>query len=113
MNKPNEQTIKRLWQTLLITMAAAATFHLIIVAITAGYKHDMGFLNPLDFLGLSVVFPQYRNSQTAAGFGWLALTALFFGILYIGFHYHLYLAIIRDSKVVKQITKVTSRLKSK
>ena len=100
-------------QALVITMSLAVIFHLCIVTITSIIKHDVSYLNPLDFLGLSIVFPQYRESHAAAAAGWLALTSLFFGVLYIGFHYHLYVSIIKESRVGQKLSEVTARLTPK
>lgn len=106
----NSHVAKKIWQTLLITLSLAACFHLIIATITAIIQQNLDYLNPLDFLGLSAIFPQYRTSAVAAAGGWAILVAVFLVIFYISLHYHLYLSIIRESKVGKKITEVSHKL---
>lgn len=95
----NKENTRKALIALVATLATAAVFHLTLVSIMAIYKHSLAYLNPLDFLGVSILLPQYRDSRTAAGLGWLTLVILFFCILYIGARYHIYVALIRDSKV--------------
>ena len=99
-----KQNFTGAFNALVITFAFAAMFHLILVAVVSLVKHDMSFLNPLDFLGVSILYPHYRNSQLWAGIGWTTLAVLFFTVLYLRIHYHLYIAIIKESVVGKKFT---------
>ncbi len=98
---------------MVITFAFAAMCHLLLVAVVALAKRDMGYLNPLDFLGISILFPEYRESKMVASIGWAALSLLFLTILYLRVHYHVYVAIIRESKVGRRLTKTTKNLSKK
>jgi hypothetical protein len=104
---------RTLFQSLLTTIAIAATFHLFIVSIVAVIKRSISYINPLDFLGLSTVFPEYRTSRIAALGGWLILMGVFFGVLYVTIHYHLYLSIIQESKMHKRFKAVSKNIKKK
>lgn len=103
---------KKLVQSLLITIAIAATIHICIVGIMALVKQSISYINPLDFLGISYVIPEYRESRTAALIGWLVLLSLFGGVLYVSIHYHLYLSVIRDSRMHQKFKAVSKTIKS-
>ena len=107
----NKKNLTRAFYALVTTLALAAVFHLLLVAVVALAKRYMSYLNPLDFLGISILFPDYRYSMVASGIGWFVLAILFFTILYIRIHYHLYVAIIRES--TNKITKTTKELRKK
>lgn len=103
---------RKIWQALLITMAIAATIHLCIVGLVALVKQSVSYINPLDFLGISYVIPQYRESSMAALIGWIILVSLFFGVLYASIHYQFYLSIIRESKVHQTLKAVGKSIKT-
>lgn len=109
----NKKNAAKAFNAMVITFAFAAMCHLMLVAFVAVAKQDMGYLNPLDFLGISILFPTYRESRMVAGIGWLALALLFLTILYIRIHYHVYVAIIRESKVGRRFSKTTKDLRKK
>ena len=95
---------------MVITFAFAALCHLLLVVIVSILKRDISYLNPLDFLGVSILYPHLRNSMFVTAIGWVILSVLFFTIMYVRVHYHLYIAIIRDrtdklSKTTKEISK--------
>ena len=104
---------RKIVQAFLITMTVAVVFHLVVVSITAIIKRHISYLNPLDFLGLSIVWPQYRDSPVAAFSGWMVIFVIFGVTFYLTTHYHLYLALIRETKVGKKFTQVTNKLQSK
>lgn len=107
-----QENLKKAINALVVTFAIAALFHLTTVTAVAIYQHSLSYLNPLDFLGVSILFPQYRESRLVAGFGWLVLVMLFFFILLIRVRYHVYVALMRETKVGKRISKVSYGLKA-
>lgn len=109
----SRENLKRAFNALVVTMAFAAMFHLLLVSVAALIKHSMSYLNPLDFLGISILLPQYRDSTVVAAVGWLILSALFFFILYMRLHYHVYVAVVRESRLGVQITTTTRKLRKK
>lgn len=63
--------------TMVFTMFIGATFHLTIVGIFAVIRTDFSLINPIDFLGLTTIAPELRNSSTALLMGWLVLVILY------------------------------------
>lgn len=113
MNLFSKENQAKIFNALVVTFAFAAMCHLLLVTVVTIIKQDISYINPLDFLGVSILLPQYRESTTVAAGGWLALSLLFFAVLYIRIHYHLYVAIIRENKLRDRITKTTKYLKNK
>ncbi len=101
---------KKIVQAMLITISCAAIFHIILVSITSIIRRDVSYINPLDFLGLSIIFPQYRNMPSVALGGWLALIALYFILLYISIRFNLYVSIIREHPLVKRLSETSKKL---
>ena len=112
MNLFSKENPTKIFNALVVTFAFAAMCHLLLVTVVAIIKQDISYINPLDFLGVSIMLPQYRESTAVAAGGWVALSLLFFVVLYIRVHYHLYVAIIRENKLRDRITKTTKKLKS-
>lgn len=85
-----------------------------LVTSMAIVKQRLSYLNPLDFLGISMLIPKYRDSLVVTGIGWLILVALFFIFLYIHIHYHVYVAVIREarwrSRLADKTKKISERL---
>lgn len=109
----NKKNTAKAFNAMVITFAFAAMCHLLLVAVVALAKRDMGYLNPLDFLGISILFPAYRESKMVAGIGWAALSLLFLTILYLRVHYRVYVAIIRESKAGQRLSQTTKDLSKK
>lgn len=109
----NKQSSSKIFNALVVTFAFAAMCHLVLVTVVALVKRDISYVNPLDFLGISILLPQYRESTAVAAAGWLALLALFFVILYVRHHHHLYIAIIRENRFATQITQTTQKIREK
>lgn len=109
----NKETNTKILNALLATIAISAIFHLVLVSVVAIVKRDISYVNPLDFLGISILLPQYRESTSVAALGWIILILLYFGILFIRMHYHLYVAIIRETKLANQLAQTTRSLRDK
>ena len=107
----NKKNITKAFNAMVITFAFSAMCHLLLVTIVALAKRDVTYLNPLDFLGVSILFPHLRNSMLVTAVGWLILALLFFTVLYVRIHYHLYVAIIREQK--DKFSKTTKELSKK
>lgn len=97
---------------MVITFAFAAMCHLLLVTIVAVAKRNVSYLNPLDFLGVSILFPHLRNSMTVTAVGWLILALLFFTVMYIHIHFHLYVAIMRESRIARHAQSTSKKLKA-
>ena len=111
MRKISKDLTEKAFNALIVTFAVAASFHLLLVGFVAIIKADISYVNPLDFLGISILLPEYRESTAVAAGGWVALAILFFTILYIRIHYHLYVAIIRENWLVRTTTKLSETTK--
>lgn len=94
----SKESLTKILNALIVTFAISALFHLALVTVVALAKQDMSYLNPLDFLGVSILLPQYRNSQLVAGLGWLVLISLFMVILTVRIRYHWYVTFIKDNR---------------
>lgn len=110
MKIPTKDYLRKVVYAVVMTLAVAASFHLLLVTVMAIVKQSISYINPLDFLGLSILWPQYRESTEVAAIGWLVLIALFGVILYIRIHYKLYVAIIRETKVAQTINSVRTKI---
>jgi len=63
--------------TLVFTMFVAAVFHLSLIFLFAIIRKNISLINPLDFLGIGIVYPNLKNSDLALLIGWLMLVLLF------------------------------------
>ena len=107
----SKDLLDKAFNALIVTMAVAASFHLALVTFVAVIQRDISYVNPLDFLGISILLPEYRESMLVATVGWIVLIALFFTILYIRIHFQLYVAIIRENWLVRTSSKLTEKTK--
>lgn len=96
---------------LLLTLSIAACCHLALVTVVAIAERDISYINPLDFLGISILLPQYRDSTSVAIVGWLVLIAFYFIILFVRARYHIYLTLIREHPIHRHLTKTTEKIK--
>ena len=95
-----------------ITITIAGVVHLIAAGITAIIKHHISYINPLEFLGLSYLFPQYINSFKATVICWIILIIIFTCVLIIAINKHIYISIIRERREnIKTLIKRTPRQK--
>lgn len=97
-------------QAALITMSAAASFHLILVGVVAILQRDISYINPLDFLGLSIIWPQYRDIGWVALGGWAALLIAYLSVVYISIRFQLYLSVIREHPLIKKLSESSRKL---
>jgi hypothetical protein len=78
----NKQFISKLvgrgLNALAATMLISACIHLSIAVISFFITQRIEYVNPIDFLGFSLVWPQYLHSEMAAGIAWLFLIVAFF-----------------------------------
>ena len=109
----SKESLTKILNALIVTFAISALFHLALVTVVALAKQDMTYLNPLDFLGVSILLPQYRNSQFAAGMGWLVLISLFMVILTVRIRYHYYVTFIKENRWRAQIKDKAENLSKK
>lgn len=112
MNLFSKDNLSKIFNALIVTFAFAAMCHLLLVFAVSVIKRDISYINPLDFLGVSILLPQYRESAAVAAAGWLTLIALFFMVLYIRHHYHIYVAIVSESWFMREIQKTKKRVKT-
>jgi hypothetical protein len=99
------------FNALLLTLSIAATCHLALVIAMAIKERNISYVNPLDFLGVSILLPQYRDSTSVAILGWIVLIAFYLTILFIRARYHIYLALIREHPIHRHLTKTTEKIK--
>lgn len=109
----NKEFFTKILNALIVTFAISALFHLALVASVALAKQDMAYLNPLDFLGISILLPQYRNSQLVAGMGWLVLVTLFMITLLVRIKYHWYVTFIKENRWHARIKDTAGNLSKK
>lgn len=109
----NKESLTKILNALIVTFAISALFHLALVTSVALVKRDIAYINPLDFLGISIMLPQYRESQMVAGVGWLILISLFFVILIVRLKYHWYVTFMRDNPWHASIKQKTKNLSKK
>ena len=70
-------SLRRFNEALGLLLAIVATTHLVVVFSLAILHHDLHYINPLYYFGLSEVFPQQIHSNTAVGVGWIFLVIFF------------------------------------
>ncbi len=109
----NKENFQKALNALVVTIAFSAICHLLLVSAVAIIRKDISYVNPLDFLGISILLPQYRESAMVAAIGWLALIILFFVILFVRVHYNVYVSFIRESPLAALVTETTKRLREK
>lgn len=99
----------------ILTVYTAGSLHLLMVFI-AGIKYgDLSFINPINILGLQLVFPHLAANLTALVVGWLALVGLGLLYLFLLIHYKRYLAIISATgpyQRMKRISQMTREIQA-
>lgn len=108
MNLFSKDILQKMFNALVVTFAFAAMCHLLLVGVVALLKRDIRYINPLDFLGISILLPQYRESPLVAAGGWVVLIILFFIVLYIRVHYHVYVTVV-TSRMYERIIKFSEK----
>lgn len=67
------QKLKTLLRALLITFALFAAIHLSIVIVASLLGGHLERLNPIEFLGLTVLWPELANMRAGGVLAWLLL----------------------------------------
>ncbi len=110
--KLNKEYFGAYINTLLLTLSIVALCHLVLVGVMAIKERNVSYINPLDFLGVSILLPQYRGSTSVAIAGWLVLIAFYLIILFVRARYHIYLALIREGVVRRTIKAASETIKT-
>ncbi len=99
-----------LLKALVLTMFCAAFFHMIVIFFVAITTGNFAYLNPLSFLGISIIAPE-TPSQTTTLFGWMALCLLFVAMVWLIMNITLILAWVYDTKAYKHSLLAVQKLK--
>ena len=83
--------LQRAISALAIVLLIAACAHIFVALISALITEKIEYINPVEFLGLGLIFPKYLHSATATVLAWAFLIGVFV-IIYI-FHTSLYLVV--------------------
>jgi ABC-type branched-subunit amino acid transport system permease subunit len=74
--------IKSVHQNILValiaTMITSASLHIAIVTVKSITNKNISYLNPIEFLGINLVIPDYKYSFWSFIVGWLAILLIFF-----------------------------------
>lgn len=62
-----------MYRATLITVVLSALLHLTLIFVAYVQTNNVELINPVVFLGLDTVAPQYIHSALAVGIGWAAL----------------------------------------
>jgi hypothetical protein len=82
------------------TMLIAATVHLSISFIASLVSQNNIYINPIEFLGLGFILPQYLHSTAASALAWAILIGIFFVMFVL--HAYLFIAVsIRTGQPLK------------
>lgn len=54
-------------------MLIAASVHLAVALLSSLVTRKISFINPINFLGLNLIWPRYLDSELATGIAWLFL----------------------------------------
>lgn len=84
---------------LILTIFIGGSFHLILVFVSAFVRGNHESINPVNFLGISLVAPELARSRTVFIITWVVLILLFLTCLYILIHSRKYIALITTNRV--------------
>ncbi|MDB5186167.1 MAG: hypothetical protein JWL85_690 [Candidatus Saccharibacteria bacterium] len=94
-----------LW-AFVVTCAAFAMFHLALIFIAAATSGNLHFLNPVEFLGLSVMWPHLETIPGSTFIFWAILINTFL-IIYSCIHYRPDQALKRFKRRAQRHTAVS------
>ncbi len=63
---------------LIATMITSASLHIAIITIKSITNKSISYLDPMEFLGINLVIPDYKYSFWSFMLGWLAILLIFF-----------------------------------
>jgi hypothetical protein len=75
--------IRRFFEAFGMLLATVASIHLVVVFSLSILHHDLHYINPLYYFGMSEVFPQYIHSNVIVGIGWIFLVILLLISVYL------------------------------
>jgi len=84
---------------LILTIFIGGSFHLVLVFVSAFVRGNNESINPVNFLGISLVAPELAHSQKVFAITWALLILLFLVCLYLLIHSQKYIALITSNKV--------------
>lgn len=94
---PVRKTSAILGKAFVSTVFCAGIFHLTVIVVRTIATRNVGYLNPIDFLGLGSTFPSLRHSLAVTLWAWGLLVLLFGVLVYATIHYKRYLGIVQQS----------------
>jgi hypothetical protein len=80
MTKINSRRIR---DALVLTILSFATIHLSLALVMSVIKQKIDYFNPIDFLGISIIWPELKHSVVWFIVSWLFIAILFLIILLI------------------------------
>jgi hypothetical protein len=107
-------TLKAL-HAIILTVFTAGSVHLVIAAAASILRQDLSIINPINFLGLQLLFPGLAHSFPALILGWCVLIGL--GLLYLSLlvHFKRYLAVISSTvpyQKMQRMRQTTARIQA-
>lgn len=87
------------------TFAFTAALHMVLLFTIALIKLDIRYINPVDFLGVSYVWPELANRTDYILAGWAIIFTTFFVMMYLIIHYRRYIAIVKSQSAFQKITQ--------
>ena len=84
---------------LILTIFIGGSFHLVLVFVSAFVRGNHESVNPVNFLGISLVAPELAHSKPVFIITWALLILLFLACLYILIHSQKYIALITSNRV--------------
>ena len=100
------QPVRKVLHAIILAVYTAGSLHLIIAGVAAIVRRDISLFNPINILGLNLLFPELSTSVPAMIIGWIALIGLGFVYLFLLIHYKRYLAIISSSSPYEKLRQV-------
>jgi hypothetical protein len=86
MGKYKNRQRFRLLRAYVILAFMASSGHLLLVAVTARRSGDISPINPVTFLGLGYILPDWQDSVIVTVSGWLALAAALAATYWVMYH---------------------------
>lgn len=90
-------------RVLVITMAFFAAFHLLLLVVASVLRADISLLNPIEFLGLSAVWPDLQNIRGGSMLFWMVIVNTYL-MIYMAH------AVRLDRKLAKRFQPVTQHI---
>jgi putative Ca2+/H+ antiporter (TMEM165/GDT1 family) len=81
------------------TMLLAAGVHLGVALVSFIFTRQINYVNPVDFLGFSIVWPSHLRSEATAAIAWLLLVTTFFVIFIFHNKLQISVSVTRKTKL--------------